>query len=102
VGGGLVVHRTPVARQKTNHPAPTWYRADMPTIFTEIQTRLALRESEVEQLRRRFRSLPGDHPGRDALRRQLEIGAAVAGELESLLELVGRGAVRSPYAVVES
>lgn len=70
----------------------------MPTIYSEIQARLSLRESEVEQLRRRFRALPSGHPERAALRRQLEVGAAVAGELESLLELVGRGAVKSPYA----
>jgi hypothetical protein len=49
-------------------------------------------------MRRRFRSLPPDHPERGALLRQLEIAAAVAGELESLLDLVGRDAVRSPYA----
>jgi hypothetical protein len=59
-------------------------------------------EANVERMRRRFRSLPADHPERGALLRQLEIAAAVAGELESLLDLVGRDAARSPYAVVES
>jgi hypothetical protein len=74
----------------------------MPTIITEIQARLALREAESERMLLRFRSLPVDHSERFTLLHQLEIGAAVAGELESLLGLVGRGAVRSPYAVVES
>jgi hypothetical protein len=36
------------------------------------------------------RSLPPDHPNRIALLRQLEIAAAVAGELESLLGLGGK------------
>jgi hypothetical protein len=36
----------------------------------------------------------------DALLRQLEIAAAVAGELESFLSLVGPGLARSPYALV--
>jgi hypothetical protein len=57
-------------------------RADL---LSEIQTRLDLTESDVERMRRRFRSLPSDHPERGALLRQLEIAAAVAGELESLL-----------------
>jgi hypothetical protein len=55
------------------------------TIFAEIQARLDLMEAEVERMRRRFRSLPPDHPDRGALLRQLEIAAAVAGELESAL-----------------
>lgn len=70
----------------------------MATIFDEIKARLDLTEAEVERLRRQFRSLPPDHPERGALLRQLEVAAAVAGELESLLGLVGRDAVRSPYA----
>jgi hypothetical protein len=75
-------------------------RADL---LGEIQTRLDLTESNVERMRRQFRSLPDDHPDRAVpLLRQLEIAAAVAGELESLLDLVGRDAVRSPYALVES
>jgi hypothetical protein len=59
-------------------------------------------EAESERMLRRFRSLPVDHRERIALLRQLEIAAAVAGELESLLDLVGPDAVRSPYALVES
>ena len=57
-------------------------RADL---LGEIQTRLDLTESDVERMRRRFRSLSPDHPERGALLRQLEIAAAVAGEPESLL-----------------
>ena len=72
------------------------------TVFTEIQARLDLTEAEVERMRRPFRSLPPGHPERGALLRHLEIAAAVTGELESLLGLVGRDAVRSPYAAVES
>lgn len=65
-------------------------RADL---LSEIQTRLDLTEAEVERMRRRFRSLPPAHPERGTLLRQLEIAAAVAGELGSLLGLVGRDAV---------
>jgi hypothetical protein len=61
-------------------------RADL---LGEIQTRLELTESESERMLRQFRSLPIDHPDRIALLRQLEIAAAVAGELESLLGLGG-------------
>ena len=61
-------------------------RADL---LSEIQTRLDLTESDVERMRLRFRSLSPDHPERGALLRQLEIAAAVAGELESLLGLGG-------------
>ena len=70
----------------------------MPSILDEIKARLVLTEAEVERVRRQFGSLPPDHPERGALLRQLEIAAAVAEELESLLSLVGRDAVRSPYA----
>jgi hypothetical protein len=59
-------------------------------LVVELETRLALTEGNVEQMRRQFRSLPPDHPERGALLRQLEIAATVAGELESLLGLVGR------------
>jgi hypothetical protein len=52
--------------------------------FSETQTPLELTESESERMLRQFRSLPVDHPERIALLRQLEIAAAVAGELESL------------------
>jgi hypothetical protein len=38
---------------------------------------------------RQFWSLPADHPDRGVLLRQLEIAAAVAGELESRLGLGG-------------
>ena len=62
-------------------------RADL---LSEIQTRLDLTESDVERMRRRFRSLSPDHPERGALLRQLEIAAAVAGELESLAALGGQ------------
>jgi hypothetical protein len=72
------------------------------TIFNEIRTRLAMTEADVERMRRRFRSLPADHPDRSALLRQLEIAAAVAAELESLLSLEGHGSARSPYALVQS
>ena len=72
------------------------------TIFSEIRTRLEMTEANVEWMRRRFRSLPADHPDRGVLLRQLEISAAVAGELESLLSLVGPGSARSPYALVQS
>jgi len=41
-------------------------------------------------MRLRFRSLSPDHPERGALLRQLEIAAAVAGELESLAALGGQ------------
>jgi hypothetical protein len=74
-------------------------RADL---LSEIQTRLDLTEAESERNLRRFRSLPVDHPERIALLRQLEIAAAVAGELESLLSLVGPGLARSHYALVQS
>jgi hypothetical protein len=74
----------------------------MPTIFTEIRTRLEMTEAASERMLRQFRSLPADHPDRIALLRQLEISAAVAGELESLLSLVGPGSARSPYALVQS
>jgi hypothetical protein len=52
--------------------------------------RLEMTEAKSERMLRQFRSLPVDHPERIALLRQLEI-AAVAGELESLLSLVGPG-----------
>jgi hypothetical protein len=58
-------------------------------MFNEIRTRLEMTESDVGRMRVRFRSLPPDHPERGALLRQLEIAAAVAGELESLLGLGG-------------
>ena len=61
-------------------------RADL---LSEIQTRLDLTESDVERMRRRFRSLSPD-PERGALLRQLEIAASVAGELESLAALGGQ------------
>jgi hypothetical protein len=54
----------------------------------EIQTRLALTEENVEQLRTRWRALPSDHPRRDELLRRIEISAAVAGELLSLQSLI--------------
>ena len=63
-------------------------------ISTEIQARLDLTEAESERMLRQFRSLPVDHPERIALLRQLEVAAAVAGEQESLLCLVGPDAVR--------
>jgi hypothetical protein len=72
------------------------------SLFAQIRTRLEMTESDVERMRRQFGSLPPDHPDRGTLLRQLEIAAAVAGELESLLDLVGRDAVRSPYALAES
>ena len=72
-------------------------RADL---LSEIQTRLKMTEAESERMLRQFRSLPVDHPDRGVLVRQLEIAAAVAGELESLLSLVGPGSARSPYALV--
>jgi hypothetical protein len=53
----------------------------MPTIFAEIQARLDLTEAESERKLRQFRLLPVDHPERIALLRQLEIAAAVAGDL---------------------
>ena len=62
-------------------------RADL---LSEIQTRLDLTESDVERMRLRFRSLSPDHPERGALLRQLEIAAAVAGELESVDALGGQ------------
>ena len=45
------------------------------------------------------------YPGHELVRfgnffDRLEIAAAVAGELESLLSLVGPGSARSPYALV--
>jgi hypothetical protein len=83
---GLVLRRTPEPREN-KPPATTWYCSDMPTTFAEIQAGLDLTESEVERMRRQFRSLPPDHPERSALLRQLEMAAAVAGELESLLDL---------------
>jgi hypothetical protein len=61
-------------------------RADL---LSEIQTRLKMTEAESERMLRQFRSLPVDQPERMALLRQLEIAAAVAGELESLLGLGG-------------
>jgi hypothetical protein len=70
------------------------------TMATEIQTRLDLAEAEPERMLRQFRSLPVDHPERLALLRGLEISAAVAQELESLLNIVGPDAARSPYASV--
>jgi hypothetical protein len=62
---------------------------------------LDLTEAEVERMRLRFRELPANHPKRGDLLRQLEVAAAVAGELTSLLELVGPEAERSPYAASE-
>ena len=47
----------------------------------EIQTRLELTESHVEQMRLRFRNLPHHHPSRDRLLRQLEIAAAICAEI---------------------
>jgi hypothetical protein len=58
-------------------------------------------EAESERMLRQFRTLPVDHPERIALLSQLEIAAAVAGKLESLLSLVGPGSARSPYGLVE-
>jgi hypothetical protein len=58
-------------------------------LLGEIQTRLTLTDNNVEQMRRRFRALPANHPERIALLRRLEVAAAVAGELESLLGLGG-------------
>ena len=72
------------------------------TIFSEIRMRLEMTEAKSERMLRQFRSLPVDHPERIVLLRQLECAAAVAGELESLLSLVGPGSARSPYALVES
>jgi hypothetical protein len=74
----------------------------MATIFAEIATRLEMTEADVKRMRLRFRELPVDHPKRGDLLRQLEISAAVAGELESLLDLAGPDAAKSPYAAVES
>jgi hypothetical protein len=61
------------------------------TIFSEIRMRLEMTEAKSERMLRQFRSLPVDHPERIALLRQLQIAAAIAGELESLLSLVGPG-----------
>jgi hypothetical protein len=72
------------------------------TIFTEIRTRLEMTEAESERMLLQFRSLPVDHPDRGVLVRQLEIAAAVAGELESPLSLVGPGSARSHYVLVQS
>jgi len=58
--------------------------------------RLEMTEAKSERMLRQFRSLPVDHPEPIALLRQLEIAAAVAGELESLLSLVGPGWVGRP------
>ena len=51
---------------------------------------MEITEAGVERIRRQFRSLPPDHPERGALLRQLEIAVAVAGELDSLLDLAVR------------
>ena len=42
------------------------------------------------QLRTRWRALPADHAERAALKQQVEIAAAIAAELESLLGLGDR------------
>jgi hypothetical protein len=68
------------------------------TIFSEIRMRLEMTEAKSERMLRQFRSLPVDHPERIALLRQLQIAAAIAGELESLLSLVGPGAGRPRLA----
>ena len=52
------------------------------------------------RMQMRSRSLSRDHP-EGALLRQLEIAAAVARRLESLLGLAGPGSARSPYAFVQ-
>jgi hypothetical protein len=84
------------AAGETNHQPAYGSVADMSTtcgglskvgLVGELRTRLTLVESNVEQMRRRFRSLPADHPDRGALLRQLEAAAAVASELESTAEL---------------
>ena len=112
-GGG--VSRTPAAER--NKPlAAACYGGPMTMVTTcapggglsradllgEIQTRLEMTEGHVALLRTRWRALPADHPDRGAVLRQLECAAAVAGELESLLTLVGPGSARSPYALVQS
>jgi hypothetical protein len=71
-------------------------------MLSEIRMRLEMTEANVALLRTRWRGLPPGHPERGTLLRQLEIAAAVAGELESLLTLVGPDATRSAYALVES
>ena len=60
------------------------------------------RAGDDRERRLPFRSLPPDHSDRIALLRKLEIAAAVAGELESLLGLVRPGSARSAYAFVQS
>jgi hypothetical protein len=60
----------------------------VPELLGEIQARLQLTEAESERLLVRFRSLPADHPERFTLLRQLEISAAVAGELTDLEGLI--------------
>jgi hypothetical protein len=49
---------------------------------------LALTEEHVERLRTRWLALPENHPGRPELIRQIEVSAAVAGELLSLQSLI--------------
>jgi hypothetical protein len=68
----------------------------------KIRTRLEITEANAEWMRRGFRSLPADHPERIVLLRQLEVAAAVAGELESLhLALCGCEGDLSPATRVK-
>lgn len=53
----------------------------------EIAARLELTEGHVDEMRTRWRKLPADDRKRPELLRQLEVSAAVCGELESLLSL---------------
>jgi hypothetical protein len=67
----------------------TWRRVEPSGPAQRNPNAFELTESNVERMRLRFRSLSPDHTERGALLRQLEIAAAVAGELESLLGLGG-------------
>jgi hypothetical protein len=82
--------------------APCYVPTMASAIFNEIRTRLEMTEANVERMRRAVPVASGGSPDRRVLLRQLEIAAAVAGELESLLSLVGHGSARSPYALVQS